>query len=82
MPAIGGISPTSLFAPDGEGSALSMKCAGHACIKMKIHDDWTTEIYMEPFGSDGFSFATTKIKNIFDGNSTLNMSGSDANYIG
>ena len=71
----------TIFSPVGEGSLLSMKCAGGACGEMKIYDDWTTEIYMQPIGSESLAFEKTQIHNIFD-NSTLNISRSDANYIG
>ena len=75
------MTSVTIFSSVGEGSLLSMKCAGYACAYMKIYDDWTTEIYMEPFGSDGREFQRGEIRNIFD-DSPLNISRSDSNYIG
>ena len=76
-----GMHYASLYAPVGEGSIISMRCSATGCVRMNVYDDWTTEIYMEPFGSSSNAFRKTEIKNIFD-DSTLNISRSDSNYIG
>ena len=84
VPGDSGMLGTSLFAPVGKGSLLSMKCGQDGCRKMKIYDDWTTEIYMEPIAAGSKrSFYKTIVTNIFDDrNSTANISRSDPNYIG
>ena len=46
---------------------------------MKIYDDQSTEVYMQPFDSGEWIFYGTEIKNIFD-NSDLNISRTDDNY--
>ena len=78
-PGYSGMMHTLLYAPVGEGSLLSIRCGVDACSYLKIYEDWTTEIYMEPL-TGRFSFSRMEIKNIFD-NSTLNISRSDPNYI-
>ena len=77
-----GVEYASLYAPVGEGSLLSMRCRVDGCSEIKIYEDWTTEIYMEPLPVGGGlrAFYKTKIKNIFD-HSSLNIPKSDPNYV-
>ena len=56
----------TIYSPVGKGSLLSMKCGGGACAYMKIYDDWTTEVYMQPVGTKQSAFYHTEIRNIFD----------------
>ena len=63
-----GMVNASVYAPVGEGSLLSRRCGGYACTRMKVYDDWTTEIFMEPLAVSQVSgaFSETEIKNIFN----------------
>ena len=73
---------STIYSPVGEGSLLSLECEGsNSCRNMKIYDDQSTEVYMQPFGSGSYVLYQTEIKNIFD-NSTLNISRSDDDYNG
>ena len=78
---------TSSFAPVGKGSLLSIRCGQSGCAEMKIYDDWTSEIYMEPlYVSPGFripvgAFSKTETTNIFN-DLTLGISRPNPNYAG
>eukprot|EP01083_Nonionella_stella_P184412 669373_1 len=77
---------STLYAPVGEGSLLSMHCSGDSsCRGMRIYEDWTTEVHIvaESIDDNGYGFvaAGSVIRNIFD-DSPLNISRNDTNYIG
>eukprot|EP01083_Nonionella_stella_P289821 986250_1 len=75
-----GFEGGTVFGPVGEGSLLSIKCAGdccNVCRSLQIYDDWTTQVHFEATDKAFY----TQIRNIFD-DSPLNISRNDGNYIG